>query len=213
MAWVYDPSAHRYVDGDRLLTERQLLDLRNAIADGMSTEAKSLARQLIDGVITFAQWAKAFAKLIRDGITAGFLLGRGGQAQLTAVSTKTLDALVADQLGYAKSFASVVSDLIDAGTATVDGVGSRSALYAGASVQAFHQGQSEDWRIELPYYPADGETECLGNCRCSWEVTDTDTEVTAIWRTEDDHKVCEDCEARGKEYGPDSPFVQSKGNP
>jgi hypothetical protein len=211
MAWVYDASNHQYRDGDLVVTERQMLDLRNAIADGMSEESEALAKQLVAKTITLAKWAKAFAQLIADGIGAGFLLGRGGTALMDDASVSVLDGLIADQLGYAKAFATDLATALLDDKATEDGVAGRSALYAGASVHAFDQGRSQDWGVQLPYYPADGETECGGNCRCEWQLVDTDTELTATWITVGDRKVCDDCQARGDEYGPGSPFVQSKG--
>jgi hypothetical protein len=210
MAWVYDSSLHRYTNGKRVLSERQMLDLRNAIADGMGEESASLATRLLDGEITLAKWAEEFAALIHDGVSAGFVLGRGGVAQMDATAVERLASLIADQLGFAKAFATDLAASLDLGTATVDGVAARSALYGGGAVQAFHVGQSLDWGIELPFYPADGGTECMGNCRCEWHITDTDEQIEATWVTAGDGNVCQGCEARGKEYGPGSPFVQSK---
>ena len=211
MTWAFDPVTHRYTNGKRVLTERQLLDLRNSIADGMGEESASLATRLLDGEITLAQWAEEFAALIHDGVSAGFVLGRGGVMQMDATAVERLASLITDQLGFAKAFATDLSTSLDLGTATVDGVAARSALYGGGAVQAFHVGQSQDWGIELPYYPADGETSCLGRCRCEWHITDNaDGEPEATWVTVGDERVCPECEARGKEYGPGSPFTQSK---
>lgn len=210
MAWVYDASKHQYRDGDLVVTERQLLDIRNAIADGMSEESATLAKQLVAKTITLAQWAKAFAQLIVDGIGAGFLLGRGGTALMDDASTALLDGLIADQLGYAKDFATAIAPALDDETATADGIAARSALYSGAAVHGFDQGRSQDWGVQLPYYPADSGTVCGGNCRCSWELVDYDDRLEATWVTEEDSKVCPDCEARGSQYGPGSPFIQSK---
>jgi hypothetical protein len=189
MAWVYDASTHRYRDGDLVVSERQLLDLRNAIADGMTDESATLARQLVDGVLTLVQWAKAFAKLISDGVGAGFLLGRGGVAQLDAAEELDIEE---PRMGF---------------------VSARSALYSGGAVHAFSVGQDEAMGISLPYYPADGGESnsgepcvCFGNCRCEWQISIDGTKGTAAWVTAQDGKVCPGCEARGEEYGPDNPF-------
>jgi hypothetical protein len=213
MAWVYDASTHRYRDGDLVVSERQLLDLRNAIADGMTDESATLARQLVDGVLTLVQWAKAFAKLISDGVGAGFLLGRGGVAQLDAASTATLDGLIAEQHDYAKQFATAIAEELDIEEPRMGFVSARSALYSGGAVHAFSVGQDEAMGISLPYYPADGGESnsgepcvCFGNCRCEWQISIDGTKGTAAWVTAQDGKVCPGCEARGEEYGPDNPF-------
>jgi hypothetical protein len=208
MAWVY--SNHRYVNGKRVLTEREMLDLRNAIADGMTEESAGLASKLVSGVMTLVEWAKSFARLIANGVSAAFMLGRGGKAAMDETAMTTLSSLISDQHDYAKAFVTDLATALDAGTATEAGVAARSSLYSGAAVNSFHVGQSQDWMIDLPYYPGDGLTVCGGNCRCEWSITDTDTEVTAIYHTVGDEKTCDDCIARGNEFGPDSPFIQSK---
>ncbi|MCC6314204.1 MAG: hypothetical protein IT337_09315 [Thermomicrobiales bacterium] len=187
-----------------------MLALRNAIADGMTAESASLAQRLIDGALSLVEWAKAFAKLIRAGVGAGFLLGRGGRATADAAAKAALADLVNTQLAYAKAFAADVGLRLGDGTATVEGVAARSALYAGASVQAFDQGRSLDWGVRLPFYPSDGDTACGGNCRCAWEIADFEDRIEATWHTEGDSRVCDDCRSRGNRYGPGSPFVQSK---
>lgn len=210
--WTFDPVAHVYRKGKQTLSHDDLMAIRNAIADGMSEESAALARQLVAKAITLAEWAKAFARLIADGVTAAFLLGRGGTAQLDADATAALGELIATQHDYAADFAKAIAAELDKEEPQLGFVSSRSSQYAGASVNAFDQGRALDFQVSLPYYPADGLTSCMMSCRCEWQIVDTDTELTATWITVGDHKVCDDCEARGKEYGPDSPFVQTKGS-
>lgn len=207
MAWVWQAEKHRYVDGKRVLTEREMLSIRNSIADGMTEESAGLAQQLVSGVLKLADWAKAFARLIANGLTAGFLLGRGGKAAMDETATATLSSLIADQHGYAKAFVTDLATALADETATEEGIAARSALYSGASVHAFDQGRAGDLGIELPYYPADGLTVCGGNCRCEWFINDTETGGQAVWNTVGDGKVCDDCIARGNEFGPESPFA------
>lgn len=201
MAWSYDVSKRRYADGDREVTERQMLDLRNAIAGTMADESATLAQRLIDGVISLVEWAKAFAALIRAGVAAGFLLGRGGRSQIDARALALMDALIGDQLDYAKGFATELAPTLAAGTATTEGVAARSALYAGASVQAFHVGQSESYGFSFEAYPADGTSECGGNCRCELIITDADENNWSVtWDTVGDGNVCRTCAERGRKW-------------
>src|SRR5436190_4071093 len=202
MAWTWDAAARRYVDGTRVVTERELLDLRNAIAGGVTDAAAALASWLVDGTLTIAGWAEAFARLIRDGTSAGFLLGLGGRAQVDLAALSTLDALIAEQLDFAMGFATELAPALDAGTATAEGVAARSALYAGASVHAFDRGRSQAWGLDLPYFPADGLTACHGNCRCEWSIEDFDDRIEATWITVGDENTCDGCQARGNQYGP-----------
>lgn len=211
MAWTWDAAKRRYTDGERTVTQRDLLKLRNAVAGGVAEESSSLAQRLVGGALTLAEWAKSFAGLIRDGVAANFLLGRGGTSQIDDGARSALDRLIADQMGFAKSFATDLAPQLAAGEATAEGVAARSALYAGASVQAFDHGRGQAFGLDLPYFPADGLTACHGNCRCEWSIDDLDDRIEATWHTVGDDATCADCADRGNQYGPDSPFVQQKG--
>jgi hypothetical protein len=210
MAWVFDPSKRVYRDGERVVTEKQLLALRNAIADGMTAESTSLAQRLVDGVLSLVEWARGFADVLRHGIGASFLLGRGGRSQVSAADSAVLDRLIGEQLDFARGFATELAPALDAGTATVEGVAARSALYSGASVQAFDHGRAGAWSLDLPYFPADHGTSCKSNCRCEWSIEEFDDRIEATWYTAGDDGVCDGCRARGNQYGPGSPFTQAK---
>lgn len=198
MAWVYDPTTHRYTNGKRILSEREMLDVRNAIADGMTEDSASLAQQLVSGALKLVDWTKAFARLLTNGIASAFMFGRGGKAQMDETATATLSGLIADQHGYAKDFVTDLATALDAGTATEEGVAARSALYSGAAVEAFHQGQVQDYGFSFDAYPGDGTSECLTACRCELQITDEDDENWAVsWITVGDSKVCPTCEDRG----------------
>lgn len=210
MAWTWDAAKRRYTDGERVLSERDLLALRNAVADGMAEESVALAQRLVDGGFTLADWAEAFSDLIRAGTSAGFVLGRGGAAQLDRAAFDLLEQLILDQLGFAKGFAAELAPALDAGTATAEGVAARSALYAGAGVQAFDRGRGQAWGLDLPYFPADGLTACHGNCRCEWSIEELEDRIEATWHVVGDEASCDGCIARGNQYGPGSPFTQAK---
>lgn len=209
--WFWDTKNHRYVsDAGRVLTDRELLALRNAVADGMSAESAGLATKLANGVMTLLEWASAFAKLLTHGITAGFLLGHGGRAQMDAKASATLDGLIGAQHTYARGFVRDLAARINDGTLTEAGVAARSGLYAGAAVHAYEISRSSSWEISIPFAPADGGTPCLGACRCWWEFSETDTEYTATYYTRDDSRVCDGCQAREGQYGAGSPYTVAK---
>ena len=52
----------------------------------------------------------------------------------------------------------------------------------------------------MPCYPGDGGTECLSNCRCSWDITQTETAIEATWEV--NAEACPGCVARGERYSP-----------
>lgn len=201
MAWVYDSAAHQYRDGPRTLSQREALDIRNAIADGMTEESSSLARQLLDGLITLAEWAARFARLIANGVSAGFLFGRGGTAAMDETAMRTLDGLIATQHTYAKAWLPDLAAGLNDGSATVEGVAARSALYSGSAVEGFERGRSDSYGFEFEAYPGDGSSECGGNCRCELSITDEDEDNWSVsWITIGDNLVCETCQQRGEDW-------------
>jgi hypothetical protein len=199
--WTYDSAAHKYRSGERTLTQPELLALRNAVADGMGEESAGLATRLVAGSITLLDWAASFARLIADGLTAAFLLGRGGTAAMDATANTTLSGLIAAQHEYAKSFVSDVTAAINDGSVTEAGVAERSALYSGGAVHAFETGQAASWELVAPAYPTE-DSPCGGNCRCWLTFDETDTDYLIYWNTVDDSHTCDVCAQRGEDYNP-----------
>lgn len=92
-----------------------------------------------------------------------------------------------------------------------DAVAARSELYAGTVVHSFEVAQVEAIAVvrgrglrDLPYFPADGGTQCRSNCRCSWTIAydDIDRIYRCTWNTEGDGKVCAGCAERRRLANP-----------
>lgn len=79
---------------------------------------------------------------------------------LSVIERKELRKQIDGQLKYLDGF---ISDL-KAGKMTMAQAQSRAALYAGSAQATYGQARYPG----LPFYPGDGGTPCLGNCRCSW---------------------------------------------
>lgn len=169
-----------------------MLRVRNRLADGFKDDAAELATKVVNGVLTVVDWARAFGSLIADGVTSAFMLGKGTNA-LDFRGHGIVTGLIQAQYSYAGPFAQAIDDAITAGTPmSEDAIAARSGLYAGGSViHPFEVGKTDG--IDLPYFPADGLTPCMGNCRCSWELVDDGTVITATWNAQDDFKVCDGC--------------------
>jgi hypothetical protein len=85
----------------------------------------------------------------------------------------------------------------------------RSELYMASATNAFAQGHAAAYgdELELPAFPGDGGTACLMNCRCAWDIEETETEWRAYWLATGDDDECSDCDDRAAQY---SPFVQKR---
>jgi hypothetical protein len=53
----------------------------------------------------------------------------------------------------------------------------------------------------LPAYPGDGQTACLGNCRCNWDIEETEDAWEATWEL-NDAEHCADCIANAEQWNP-----------
>lgn len=208
MNWRWDEKRHQYVsDSGDVLGGKELQAIRDGLAEGFSEQAADLVAQQQAGSITADQFAARFSAFVDEATRAQFLLGRGGVNAAASDDFATMAKIISDQLGFADGFAKALANgEISAAEATA-----RAELYAGSAVSAFEQGMAASHDgLELPFYPADGDTPCLGGCRCSWEIEDDGEQYTATWITEGDGNVCDGCLERGAQYGPGSPIVQMK---
>lgn len=161
--WVYDPATARYRQpSGRVLTQAQLLDVRNAIADGFEEEVGLLVAAWFAGTMSFAEWTLAFGALITAGVTAAYLLGYGGKAAYDDHAATAIDAIVLAQLVYAKQFITDVGESMLGDTPMSQAaMTARAKLYSGSPILSFEQGQAAaNGATSLPYMPADGLTPC-----------------------------------------------------
>ena len=80
-------------------------------------------------------------------------------------------------------------------------------MYVDGSIKTYEQGHAAtfDAAGALPLYPGDN-CEGLTNCRCSWSIEETETEVHATWTIGGDDP-CAPCEGNASAY---NPFIVSK---
>lgn len=166
--------------------------------DTMIGETADILRGLSDsymaGDLSLSQWRDQMAGEIQDSFIALYLLGRGGQGQMTAGDWTLLAALIDQQRQYLDRFRSQV----ESGESSGLQMSERGALYAGSSRQAYEAALSavakglgmdeESWYTrpvktehcntckvyeDMGWQPVGtfpmpgaGGTECLSNCNC-----------------------------------------------
>jgi hypothetical protein len=190
---------------------------RDALADDYALRYGQLATLLADGAITFAEWQRLFSDLLVELVAAGYVAGRGGLERMADADWLIVATIVKDQHAYFdgfrqdiqsriddRAFGATIAEILNASQAYI---GQRSALYAGASVNAYERGKTAEASegkgvLVLPVYPADGGSSCRSNCRCEWVITSNDDEHQweCRWDTRSDDRVCPECEERGMLY-------------
>jgi hypothetical protein len=217
LEWDDRTRRYRHTRTGTLVTEAQLVALRNAMADAYESRMVALVADYVAGTIAKVTWEDRFLTLIVEAASHGYVLGRGGTALMTDADWDELAVVVTRQTAYGQRFLNELQAAIDAqrGTTPLQAIKealeartqARAALYGGAAVEGYERGHAAAKGggasgSRLPCYPADGGTECKSRCRCRWSIVgDNERQVwVATWITESDGDVCAGCAERGRLY-------------
>lgn len=215
MTLKWDAEIRRWRLNGRKVTLQQQVNLRNELADLYSSYLRHEANLFVTGKLEYANWVSNSEKYILDATGNGYTFGRGGTVNMTNSDYDRLARTLNKQVELFRGFAEEVKT----GNLTVKQIAARAESYGGSVIHAHEQAvnqaaigddTSADW--ELPYYPGDGDTECLSRCRCAWEINEDEYAWTCTYHTMGDDLMCEDCIRRGNQYGEDSPLIFPKAN-
>jgi hypothetical protein len=159
----------------------RVLDEIDTLSDGMNS-----------GLLNVDQWQQRMANVLIRGHIAAFQEGRN-RNELDPQARRMLSGVVGDQVDYLNRFA----DQLDGRDWDDRRDRARAALYAGSLKQAYSRG--ETWGLELPFYPGDGSSECLGNCGCRWRVEwidQTKGDADCYWQLGGAERHCTTCPTR-----------------
>lgn len=198
--WTYDPVSRRYRDTTtgRYMTPTTRIELRDEVANRQILRMQKITQRLNAGEITPARWERELAREIRIAHTTQFAFGRGGRSQITAADREEIARLVQHQLTYLREF----REQIRSGAVSAAQALARTQQYGNAAIAAYEAGYGASFGIpRLPAYPGDGSTECHGNCRCHWRITETSTTWEAVWMVESSNP-CTTCSLRGRAWAP-----------
>lgn len=159
----------------------RVLDQIDTLSDGINS-----------GALNIDQWQQRMATLLLQGHVAAYQEGRE-RDDLGPGARRTIGRIVGEQVTYLNRFA----DQLDTRDWEDRRDRARAALYAGSLKQAFSRG--ETFGLELPFYPGDGSSECLGNCGCRWRVVWLDEEeldADAHWELGGAERHCTTCPTR-----------------
>lgn len=158
----------------------------------------SLSDGINAGALSSVEWHNELARLLLVGHTAAYQEGRG-QDSLSPGARRLISRIVGDQVTYLNGFLDRVER--DGWNDARDRA--RAALYAGSLKQAFSRGAT--FGLELPAYPGDGSSECLGNCGCRWNVVWLDQEeldADCYWLLGGAERHCKTCPQRAAAWAP-----------
>lgn len=196
--WGYDPRAHRYRDlsTGRWLPKRTVTDIRDRVTDAAGVEARSLAERAVRGEITPDAFRQQMRVVVRNAHAAEAIFGRGGVNSMTSADFGRLGRTL--RQAYARLETLVLS--VETQTVSEAQAANRAQMAVNGATLSFEQAQAASWGLQLPVMPADGGTPCLSNCKCAWQIKETDTAIEARWRVE--ANPCSGCAQRAATYNP-----------
>lgn len=199
--WGYSPSAKRYrdLDSGRFLPRKTVTDIRDRVVDAAGREARDLAEQVVRGEITPDAFRQGMRVVVRNAHAANAIFGRGGINAMTSADFGRLGSTLRTQFAYLEGFVQAVEN----GSLSEAQAAARAQLYVNGATRSFEEGQAAAWGIagQLPCQPADMGTPCGSNCRCRWDLRETETTIDAYWRLSAGES-CVGCEGRAASYAP-----------
>ena len=207
--WIWEPTAKRYrltTEGADALSQKpgtfvsqaKMLSLRDEYIAARKDNTNALANQLAKGDMTLNEWTLAMRQEVKDNFVNQYMLAHGGRNSMTQADWGRVGQMVRGQYEYLNAFA----DQIASGDYSEQAIAARSRMYIEASGQAFERGKIAAQGVpDLPAFPSDGQTRCLTNCKCAWEIKETSTEWRAFWRLSS-AEHCPDCVGNAEKWNP-----------
>ena len=157
-----------------------------------------LVERLFTGEINHQQWTLEARQEIKKTFIAQYVYAHGGPQSMAQADWGRLGSMIKGQYNYLRGFE---QDLID-GKLSEAQAKARLRMYTKASRQAFEQGRAYAQGVpRLPAYPGDGNTQCLSNCACHWDLDEQPSEWLATW-TLGAAEHCPDCLENASKWAP-----------
>jgi hypothetical protein len=198
--FVWNDKSHRWRDTStgRYISQTRMNNMRDAYLDSKKMQTGELIDRLYRGEITSNQWALEMRQLVKETYINEYLAAHGGVESMTQADWGRLGHMLRDQYAYLDKFQ---ADL-NAGKMTAGQAKVRAGMYIESASQAFEKGKADARGVlSLPAYPGDGQTVCKANCRCHWQIAETDTGWDCTWVLgQAEH--CPDCVDNAAKWSP-----------
>lgn len=204
--WFWNDRVKRYQGaagspyaGQFISAEKMTL-LRDRFIEAQYARMDQLSQRMLTREISVQEWTLEFRKLLKNTYTDMYFAARGGRHVATPADWGRLGAMIKGQYGYLQNFAEEVRS----GKLSAEQIQWRARMYIDSSVSAFEHGYAAAFGVTLPAYPGDGKTSCIVNCRCHWEIIETDYGYECYWRLDLDPDVehCQDCLDNSSRWNP-----------
>jgi len=171
--------------------------------DYYDTQVQTLAEDLVNGRLSVDQWLDAMETEVEHLHTTAYTLYRGGLSEMGQEDLDLIQETVDAQNVFLEKWADELRT-VDVSTLSPDTLAARARSYIGAVNQTIQQATTTSLGLpRLPAYPADGNTECLSFCKCSWKIEKLpgNGNWDCTWLL-GDAEHCPGCIDRAKMYSP-----------
>jgi hypothetical protein len=202
--WGWLKSAFAFVNKivGKVLSPRAEESVMTHGLDVSDALAKTATDSLLNNQISASQWESQMRLTLKNNYIQQYLLGIGGKGNMTQADYGSIGGMLAEQYKYLRNFAQQIAN----GQLSEAEIQRRVEMYINSAREAWNRARARIHGIpdgSLPDYPGSGHTECLTNCKCAWEIEESDTEWRAFWRlgyVRTEH--CTDCVHRSQEWSP-----------
>lgn len=168
-AWLWLDRLYLFFEDiiGRIMTPAAQRAVIVASVSGSSAIVAGLGHEVATGAISLGQWETAMRLQIKNAYIQQYLSGIGGVEMMGFAEYGSIGGMLTEQYGHLNNFA----EQIAAGKLSEAEIIRRSEMYMNSSREAYERANARARGVpQLPQYPGDGNTQCLTNCACYWDI-------------------------------------------
>ena len=201
--WTWDGKRYHDAVTGQFVGPKDFVRLRDEYIDLQQYRVSNISEMVANGSISREEFIVRMRESVRSTYVNEYALGRGGKNVVTREEWLRIGRDCKEQYRYLNRFA----DQIEAARASgkpfsPEYIANRSKMYIDSATKEFERARAEAVGVpSLPAYPGDGQTVCTVNCRCNWEIEETDTGWDCTW-TLGQAEHCTDCLVNADKWAP-----------
>jgi hypothetical protein len=209
--WTWDGERYHDPANGHWVGRGDFPRLRDQYIDSQQYGVSNYSEIYASGDMTREQFIETMRETIRSTYVDEYSLGRGGKYMVTKEEWLEVARDVKGQYRYLNNFANEVEAARAAGHPfSPEYIANRAKMYVDSGTKAFEKASARAMGIplkdangnpSLPAYPGDGQTPCRVNCRCRWDIVETETGWDCTWVL-GDAQHCKGCEDNSKDWAP-----------
>ena len=200
--WTWDGKRYHDSANGHYVGRADFPRLRDQYIESQQYGVSNFSEIYADGDMSRDEFITRMRETIKSSYVDEYSLGRGGKYMVTKEEWLDVARDCKAQYRYLNNFANEVEKARSAGHPySAEYIANRAKMYVDSATKAYEKAAARtagipakgpDGKPSLPAYPGDGKTACTVNCRCHWEIEDTETGWDCYWMLgEAEH--CTDC--------------------